>query len=324
MCRWGTLMGPNKAFDTNRFFIFCANALGSPYGSASPVTTNPETGKPYGPSFPQTTIRDDVRIHKLVLDALGVESVAVALGGSMGGMASLEWPLCSPPGYVKRILPVATCARHSAWGISWGEVQRQTIYSDPRYGDGWYTEQPASGLAAARLAATLTYGSRDSFEYRFGRSTLDVVEKDSTDNQDATYTPRQPFSAQFHLREEGEKFVKRFDANCYVHITHKLDTHDIARGRVPDPLAPSALPTVLATLPERSMAISMARDTMFPNSEQQEIADGIKGGVLAAVPSLEGHDGFLLEVEAVSEHVGEFLRREFGELYVGELEGAVG
>ncbi|TFY78710.1 hypothetical protein EWM64_g5300, partial [Hericium alpestre] len=166
---WGPLMGRGKAFDPQRFFIFCANVMGSPYGTASPNTTNPDTGKPYGPEFPSTTIRDDVRLHKLVLDHLGISSVAVVIGGSMGGMAVLEWPLCTPQGYVKHIIPIATSARHSAWCISWGEAQRQSIYSDPIYGDGYYKAQPSSGLAAARMAALLTYRSRDSFESRFGR-----------------------------------------------------------------------------------------------------------------------------------------------------------
>ena len=111
------------------------------------------------------------RLHKLVLDHLGVSSVAVVIGGSMGGMAVLEWPLCTPKGFIRYIIPLATSARHSAWCISWGEAQRQSIYSDPDYEDGYYAEgtQPKSGLAAARMAALLTYRSRDSFESRFGR-----------------------------------------------------------------------------------------------------------------------------------------------------------
>src|SRR6266404_4196393 len=109
------------------------------------------------------------RLHKLVLDHLGVSSVAVIIGGSMGGMTVLEWPLCTEKGYVRHIIPIATSARHSAWCISWGEAQRQSIYSDPGYQDGYYTAQPTSGLAAARMAALLTYRSRDSFENRFGR-----------------------------------------------------------------------------------------------------------------------------------------------------------
>ncbi len=189
---WGPLLGPGKAFDPSRYFIFCGNVIGSPYGTVSSVTINPETGKKWGPEMPGSCVKDDVRLHKLVLDSLGVKSVAVCIGGSMGGMTTLEWPLNTPPGYVRHIVPLATSARYSAWGISWGEAQRQSIYSDPEYQDGYYCHekdgevpddelpleekkkrmeerQPTRGLAAARMAALLTYRSRDSFESRFGR-----------------------------------------------------------------------------------------------------------------------------------------------------------
>lgn len=170
---WGPLVGAERAFDPTRYFIFAANVLGSPYGTSSPVTLDPATGKRYGPTFPRVSVRDDVRLHRLVLEALGVRSVAVVVGGSMGGMAVLEWPLCSPPGFVRQIVPIATSARHSAWGISWGEAQRQSIYSDDRYQDGEYEldDPPSTGLAAARMSALLTYRSRDSFEDRFARKT---------------------------------------------------------------------------------------------------------------------------------------------------------
>ncbi|KAJ2915313.1 hypothetical protein MD484_g5118, partial [Candolleomyces efflorescens] len=354
---WGPLMGKNKAFDPSRWFIFCANVLGSPYGSASPITTNPDTGKPYGPQFPPTSIRDDVRIHKLVLDHLGVQSVSVVIGGSMGGMAVLEWPLCSPKGYVKYIIPLATSARHSAWCISWGEAQRQSIYSDPVYEDGFYSAQPASGLAAARMSALLTYRSRDSFESRFGRkaqsslnsssNTVGTItppaspkprfdssilhndgsrnskskQPQSTDasssaNEDRSLTPP-IFSAQSYLRYQGEKFIKRFDANCYIHITRKLDTHDIARGRVESDssIDPTALPKVLATLPPRSLVVSIATDGLFTPGEQKEIADHIPGAELVTIPSPDGHDGFLLEFEVINGNILRSLRREFSELY---------
>lgn len=370
---WGPLMGPGKAFDPTRFFIFCANVLGSPYGSASPLTIDPETGEPYGPQFPPTTIRDDVRIHKLVLDQLGVKSVAVVIGGSMGGMAVLEWPLCTPKGYVRNIVPLATAARHSAWCISWGEAQRQSIYSDPNYQEGFYTTQPASGLAAARMSALLTYRSRDSFESRFGRKPQRVTVPGKKVNgpaapkepltppdspksdaiilhNDGLRTPKEPaglltngtttngavarspslngkssssaskpppqiFSAQSYLRYQGEKFIQRFDANCYIHITRKLDTHDIARDRVSDCLAPDALHQVLSTLPPRPLVVSIASDGLFTPLEQREIAHSIPGAELVTIESPDGHDGFLLEFEEINRHVLRFLHRELEELY---------
>ncbi|CAL1696884.1 unnamed protein product [Somion occarium] len=360
---WGPLMGRGKAFDSNRFFIFCANVMGSPYGSASPATINPDTGKPYGPEFPTTTIRDDVRLHKLVLDHLGVSSVAVVIGGSMGGMAVLEWPLCTPKGYVRHIIPIATSGRHSAWCISWGEAQRQSIYSDPVYEDGYYTSQPASGLAAARMAALLTYRCRDSFESRFGRKAqrsltagtltpplspaLSHCEDPLSDHNDGhrnakhrssacpspTHTPhtsrplspqpRKPiFSAQSYLRYQGEKFTSRFDANCYIHITRKMDTHDVARDRLlyPDEDENAAFARVLSAEPPRALVIGIQTDGLFTPSEQREIAEHIPDAELVIIPSPEGHDGFLLEFEIINSYILRFLRREFSQYYQGREE----
>ncbi|KAJ7622147.1 Alpha/Beta hydrolase protein [Roridomyces roridus] len=347
---WGPLMGKGRAFDATRFFIVCANVLGSPYGSASPITTNPDTGKRYGPEFPATTIRDDVWIHKRVLDHLGVKSVAVVIGGSMGGMAVLEWPLCTPEGYVRHVIPIATSARHSAWCISWGEAQRQSIYSDPGYKDGFYITQPVSGLSAARMSALLTYRSRDSFESRFGRKAQQVqvlvaassslippASPPPTDAERAVDAhndghlsrpqsplhPRPPvFSAQSYLRYQGQKFTARFDANCYIHITRKLDTHDIARGRVTPASSDDGIARVLSTLPPRALVISIATDGLFTPTEQRELAAHIPDAELAVIESPDGHDGFLLEFAQINRCVLAFLRREFPELYEGEGEEA--
>ncbi|KIL60186.1 hypothetical protein M378DRAFT_84098 [Amanita muscaria Koide BX008] len=377
---WGPLMGRGKAFDANRFFVFCANAMGSPYGTVSPVTVNPGTGTIYGPEFPPTTIRDDVRLHKAVLDALGVRGVAVVIGGSMGGMAVLEWPLVMKQmgvtregggDYVKRIVPLATSARHSAWCISWGEAQRQSIYADPEYNDGYYylmddegeAKIPKSGLAAARMAALLTYRSRDSFESRFGRrsqpgkangeairelgvmtppqspkfkGTEDALLHHNDGNRKAKVDSSAPpsaasqekggppiFSAQSYLRYQGDKFTSRFDANCYIHITRKLDTHDVARGRHVPPsssLSPSqddALAYILSTLPP-ALVISIATDGLFTTSEQKTLAQHIPNSELVVIPSPDGHDGFLLEFERINECIVRFLRKEFSEYYQGE------
>jgi homoserine O-acetyltransferase/O-succinyltransferase len=363
--RWGPLIGIGKAFDPSHYFIFCANVLGSPYGSASPVTLNPATNQPYGPEFPATTNRDDVRsvarffhkkpilnprrAHKLVLDHLGVTSVAVVVGGSMGGMATLEWPLCTPQGYTKHIIPLATSARHSAWCISWSEAQRQSIYADPLYLNGYYTPsaQPKNGLAAARMAAVLTYRSRDSFEGRFGRkpqlyatpgttqttsllpptpprspldSSLAALAAHNEGNRNSTSTPLNSpatstngltkshptaiFSAQSYLRYQGDKFTARFDANCYLHITRKLDTHDVARGRISSieggEDSEEALAQVLGTIPRGALVIGIDSDGLFTPSEQHELAAHIPGAELVIIQSKNGHDGFLLEFEEIN------------------------
>jgi homoserine O-acetyltransferase len=254
----------------------------------------------------------------------------------MGGMAVLEWSLCTQKGYVRHIIPIATSARHSAWCISWGEAQRQSIYSDPEYADGFYTTQPASGLAAARMTALLTYRSRDSFESRFGRTpqrtapgpTAEVVtppgsprtapEDALAAHNDGLRNPRAAprssaspvplFSAQSYLRYQGSKFVARFDANCYIHITRKLDTHDVTRGR-------GSLEDVLVQLPARALVIGIETDGLFMLSEQREIAAGIPNAELIVIQSQDGHDGFLLEFEQINAHILRFLKREFSEYY---------
>ncbi|TYJ58717.1 homoserine O-acetyltransferase [Cryptococcus floricola] len=422
---WGPLLGVDKAFDPTRFFIFCANTIGSPYGTISSVTTNPETSRPYGPEMPGSAVKDDVRLHYILLKSLGVKSVAAVVGGSMGGMTVLEWPLNSPPGFVKAIIPLATSARHSAWCISWGEAQRQSIYSDPDYKDGYYYEvededkkvqvdlmkQPARGLAAARMAALLTYRSRDSFESRFGRragggksqvprggvrimggpettdpsvpSASDLVksprekawrehndghkgagqrsasrrgsdlsEKGTAGNAEVVKTeeikaegnnvgtgeePPKVFSAQSYLRYQGDKFTGRFDANCYIHITRKLDTHDLSA-----PSNDSSLNSLSSSLPAHSLSsddenaneselnarlthalsleppalvIGIESDGLFTTSEQRELAAGIPDAELVVIPSPDGHDGFLLEFEAINGWAGGWLRRKMPEFY---------
>ncbi|GAA5827194.1 hypothetical protein JCM11251_001163 [Rhodosporidiobolus azoricus] len=383
---WGPLLGPSHAFDPTRYFIFCANVMGSPYGTASPVTQNPsrEDAGWWGPEFPSTTTRDDVRLHKLLLDHLGVSTVAAVIGGSMGGMAVLEWPLCTPQGYVRNICPIATSARHSAWGISWGEAQRQSIYSDPEYESGWYDpdgEGPKRGLSAARMAALLTYRSRDSFESRFGRKEVDsdgeggkgkaagqkkigaslgrgivtdahgvprtMAERAEAQHNDghqpfsAASRPGSPplrklsasstanlpllpsgepipppsppplFSAQSYLRYQGDKFVSRFDANCYIHLTRKMDAHDVSRGRAADP-------PPLSLVPSGALVIAISTDGLFTLSEQRELAAALPDAKLVVVDSPDGHDGFLLEFEQINEHVLQFLHARLPEIYAGE------
>jgi len=312
------------------------------------------------------------RLHKLLLDHLGVNTVAAVIGGSMGGMAVLEWPLTTPVGYVRNICPIATSARHSAWGISWGEAQRQSIYSDPDYESGWYDanngEGPRRGLAAARMAALLTYRSRDSFESRFGRKEVDSdgegrAAKPRTGGigrgkmTDATGLPRtmaeraeafhndghrpssravspppssssslpltstgEPlpppspppiFSAQSYLRYQGDKFTSRFDANCYIHLTRKMDSHDVGRDR------PSS-PHPLTLIPAGALVIAISTDGLFTLTEQRELAASMREAELVVIDSPDGHDGFLLEFEQINNHVLRFLHARLPEIYEGE------
>ncbi|KAI1767633.1 homoserine O-acetyltransferase [Hypoxylon sp. FL1150] len=382
---WGPLLGgPGRAFDTSRFFIVCMNSLGSPYGTASPVTAkdgNPNNER-YGPEFPLTTIRDDVNLHKLLLDDLGVRQIAAVIGGSMGGMLVLEWAYFGK-NYVRSIVPIATSSRHSAWGISWGEAQRQSIYADPKYDDGYYSfdDPPTTGLGAARMAALLTYRSRNSFEARFGRNIPDPTRRQTiressrpstpseahfhihndghkttrlsrnnsyADKQSSANSPADTsnpsdakgisidpqfsgpktdslakgeslptttyFSAQSYLRYQGEKFVKRFDSNCYIAITRKLDTHDVSRYRA------DSIAEALALIEQPTLVLGIESDGLFTFAEQQEIAEHIKNARLEKIDSQEGHDAFLLQFEQVNKYILEFLKATLPDIMAREGE----
>ncbi|KAI2626176.1 homoserine O-acetyltransferase [Xylaria nigripes] len=363
---WGPLVGgPGHAFDTSRFFIVCMNSLGSPYGTASPVTAKDgdlEKGN-YGPEFPLTTIRDDANLHKLLLDELGVRRIAAVIGGSMGGMLVLEWAYFGKD-YVRCIIPIATSSRHSAWGISWGEAQRQSIYADPKYEDGYYpfSDPPTTGLGAARMAALLTYRSRNSFETRFGRNIPDPARRQTIRERPRPVTPSEAhfqihndghktlrmsatssqanspprtassddvngrsldpqfsgpktgyqigtdsfpsstyFSAQSYLRYQGDKFVKRFDSNCYIAITRKLDTHDVSRYRA------DSIAEALAMIEQPTLVLGIESDGLFTFAEQEELAKHIKNARLEKIDSQEGHDAFLLQFEQVNRYILQFL-----------------
>ncbi|PHH66081.1 hypothetical protein CDD81_606 [Ophiocordyceps australis] len=372
---WGPLLGgPGRAFDTSKFFIVCMNSLGSPYGSASPVTAkdgDPAKGH-YGPEFPLTSIRDDVNIHKLILDDLGVKQVAAVIGGSLGGMFVLEWAYMGSQ-YIRSIVPIATSSRHSAWGISWGEAQRQSIYADPKYDDGYYSfdDPPSTGLGAARMSALLTYRSRNSFEARFGRNIPDPSKVQTISERARPSTPSEAhfqihndghrvkrttlprdngsaghsgqstplsrpdsldpqfhgpsgalddgsdssvaegskmpmstyFSAQSYLRYQGTKFVRRFDSNCYIAMTRKLDTHDVSRNRA------ATIGQALALIEQPTLVLGIESDGLFTFAEQEEIAVHVKNAQLERIDSPEGHDAFLLQFEQVNRYILVFLRQ---------------
>ncbi len=276
---WGPLLGPGRVFDTDRYFVVCINHLGSPYGSASPVTRNPATGRPYGSAFPAVTIRDQVRFEKAVLDALGVTSLALVTGPSMGGMVTLEWAFVGD--YVRALAPIAVGGRHSAWCIAWTEAQRQAIFADPRWEEGRYKPEapPTQGLSAARMIAMLSYRTPDDFNTRFGR-------RPSRPPQAAR------FSVESYLHHQGRKLVDRFDANCYVHLTRQLNTHDIARGRGP-------YEDVLRSIRQPTLVMGVASDLLYPPGEQAELAALIPGATLHLLDAPHGHDAFFIDFDGI-------------------------
>ncbi len=283
--RWWTQMfGRGQALDPDRDFVVCANILGSCYGTTGPSSTDPATGRPWLGDFPAYTVRDMVRLQRELLRALGVNRVRMVIGGSLGGMQTLEWALMYPE-LVEAIVPIANPSRHSPWAIGLSEAQRQAIFADPLWKGGRYDPErpPAAGLAAARMMAMCTYRSRDSFEERFGRrpQTADV------------------FAVESYLRYQGEQLVDRFDAATYVGLTEAMDSHDVARGR-------GDHEEVLRGLKAPALVVSIPSDVLYLPAEQEEFARLLPNGRLARLESPHGHDAFLIEVEALSAMVAGF------------------
>jgi len=286
---WAGLLGPGRALDPAKDFVVCLNVPGSPYGSVSPVTTNPDTGEPYGPDFPAFTIRDTVRLHRRALERLGVRKLACVVGGSMGGMHVLEWAFERTEDgapFVRSLVPIAVGGRHTAWQIGWSEAQRQAIYGDPKWRGGQYPpdDPPSSGLATARMMAMVSYRSQPSFEGRFGRDVM-------TEQDDA------PYAVESYLRHQGDKLVDRFDANCYVALTRQMDTHNVARER-------GEYETVLGSIEQPSLVVGIDSDVLYPLSEQEELAEHLPRATLEVLEAPHGHDSFLLEVEALNGLIG--------------------
>ncbi|KAF9357761.1 homoserine O- acetyltransferase [Mortierella sp. AD094] len=355
---WGNLMGTcglegkGKVIDESKFYIVCLNVMGSPYGSGSPLTANPETGSRHGPEFPQATVRDDCRLHKVVLDELGVKSVAICIGGSMAGMHVFEWAFYGKD-YIKLLVPVSAPARSSAWSMSWTESQRQSIFADPKYLDGYYSldAQPTQGMTAARMTAMLTYRTRASYERRFGRNIMDSddpsqhekpsipssevhrlahnaghrhikpcpLSSPSTNGSTAgLQTPdRSPscnetkiaayqppvYSAHSYLRYQADKFIERFDANCYIALSRKMDGHDVSYGR-------GEYEDVVRSIQQPTLVIGIESDVLYPFYEIKALSELLPNAELTCVKSEEGHDGLLLEYEQVNDAIVAFMQKQ--------------
>jgi homoserine O-acetyltransferase len=277
---WDPLIGPGRTFDTDRYFVVCPNILGSCYGTTGPASLNPSTGELYRLEFPQFTVRDIVTVQKKLLDFLGVRQLVTISGSSLGGMQVLEWPLIFPE-FCKSIIPISTAARQTAWCIALNIAARTAIINDPDWNHGDYERQPANGLSLARMIGMISYRSGAEFEQRFGHD----------HNQIESY-----------LRYQGEKLVSRFDANTYLYLTRAMDFHDITRGR-------DDLPSVLAQIDCPVCCIGFSSDVRYPVSYQAEIVKHIPNAELHILDSIHGHDSFLIEFEAMTGVIQDFMER---------------
>lgn len=302
---WDNMVGPGKAFDTNRYFVICSNVLGGCKGSTGPSSINPATGKPYGLTFPVVTVGDMVRAQKHLLDHLGIERLLCVTGGSLGGMQALQWAVAYPD-KVRSVIPIATTARLSAQGIAFNEVGRQAIMSDPNWRRGDYYEDdnpPNAGLAVARMIGHITYLSDESMHRKFGRR---LRQKERFGFDFAT-----DFEVESYLRHQGNSFIKRFDANTYLYITKAIDYFDLANGH-------GSLTYALREVQARFLVISFSSDWLYPSYQSKEIVRALRANGVdvsyCEIPSSYGHDAFLLEEEAQTQMIAPFLAHTFARI----------
>lgn len=280
---WPGLVGSGKLFDPERYFIVCANMLGSCYGSTCARSAHPETGLPYGRDFPLVTIRDMVRAHRLLQAHLGIRRIRLGIGGSMGGQQVLEWAVMDP-GLFENICVLATNARHSPWGIAFNEAQRMAIEADPSL---YHNNEEAGrrGLEAARAIAMLSYRN-----YRTYQMSQQDEEADKLDG----------FRASSYQRHQGYKLHKRFDVLAYLSLSKAMDSHNLGRGR-------GGQEKALAQIAANTLVIGIQSDVLFPVEEQAFIANHIPRARLELIDSIYGHDGFLIENEAIGQLARPFL-----------------
>jgi len=291
---WDAMIGPGKAFDTDRYFVICSNVIGGCKGSTGPSSIDPKTGKPYALQFPIITIADMVQAQRHLLDYLGIEKLLCVVGGSMGGMQVLQW-VSSFPERVRAAIPIATTLKHSPQQIAFDEVVRQSIMADPAWRKGSYYDhgQPERGLAVARMLGHITFMSDQSMEKKFSRKLK---------NGNYSYTFAEDFEVEGYLRYRGDSFVKRFDANSYLYITKAMDYFDLSE----DFLAPGG-----SGADTRFLVISFKSDWLYPSYQSQDIVKLLKKRRMAAtycdLRSTYGHDAFLVEIEEETRLIGNFL-----------------
>ena len=294
---WDDMVGPGRAFDTERYFVICSNVIGGCQGSTGPSSIDIATGKPYGTRFPVVTIGDMVQAQARLLDRLGIERLLAVAGGSMGGFQALEWATALPE-RVRGTILLASSARSSPQTVAWNAIGRRAIVSDPRWRNGDYygSEPPADGLAIARMIGHITYLSEASLERKFGRA---FQESDAP-----TFTLEREFAIESYLEYQGAIFNARFDANSYLYITKAMDYWDL-------PARYGSLDGALARSQSDFLLLSFTSDWLYPTSESFAIADALTrlGRPVEHIEleSSAGHDAFLVDYRPQEPIITEFL-----------------
>jgi homoserine O-acetyltransferase/O-succinyltransferase len=298
---WDGMIGPGKAFDTERFFVVSSNLLGGCRGTTGPSSMNPETGRPYGSDFPVITVADMVRVERALLRELGIMRVGAIAGGSLGGMQALEWAV-QYGADVGAIIPIASTHALQPQGVAWNAIARSAITADPDWQGGHYYgtgRAPSAGMGVARMLGHVTYLSAESLGEKFGRRLQS--------SDDIRYLLTEPeFEVESYLRHQADSFVKRFDANTYLYTSRALSYFDLARqyggGRLED---------AVRNVSARTLLIAFSSDWLYPPSGSQELAAALratgKDVRLHVIEAPYGHDCFLLEEARQTPMIQQFL-----------------
>ena len=302
---WDGLIGPGKAFDTDRYFVICANIIGSCRGSTGPSSPDPATGQPYGTTFPVVTVGDMVRAQRALLDILGIDTLLAVAGGSLGGMQALEWAVAYPH-QVRACIPIASTARLGAQGIAWNAIARNAIMADPDWQGGKYygtDRAPQAGIGVARMVGHVTYLSAEAMAEKFGRQ---LQERD-----EYSYTlAGADFAVESYLRYQAASFAARFDANSYLYLSRALTYFDLVRT-----WGNGDLTAALARVQAATLLISFSSDWLYPPADSRAIAEALTAnGKAVTWHNLDvayGHDSFLLEEARQAQLIGAFLAQAY-------------
>jgi homoserine O-acetyltransferase len=304
---WESMIGPGRPLDTSRFFVVCVNSLGSPFGSSSPASIDPRTGRPYGIGFPEIAVEDIAAAGNAALRTLGIERVAAVIGPSLGGMVVLAY--CALfPGTVDSLVSISGAARATPFAIALRSLQREMVRSDPAWRGGNYEpgRGPRLGLRLARKLGTITYRSPEEWQERFGRQRVPETAGLSGD-----FRPQ--FEVEAYLEHQALRFADTFDANAYLYLSRAMDQFDLADH------GGGSLAAAFAKFGvRRSLVLGVETDMLFPIGQQSEIADHLRACGVAveyhAFPSLQGHDAFLADLARFEPAIGGFVGR------IGEVE----
>ncbi len=284
---WETAIGPGKPIDTNRFFVVCPNNLGGCDGSTGPTSTNPETGRPYGPDFPIVTVGDWVKSQARLADELGIDSWGAVIGASLGGMQVLQWSITFPQ-RIQHAIVIAAASKLTAQNIAFNEVARQAIRTDPDFHEGRYLEHdmlPERGLRLARMLGHITYLSDESMGAKFGRELREGK---------LNYGYEVEFQVESYLRYQADSFVGKFDANTYLLMTKALDYFDPARAHGDD------LGEALRKVSAKFCVISFTSDWRFSPQRSRDLVRALLDNDLnvsyAEITAHQGHDAFLMPI----------------------------